>query len=205
MGILEMSIEAESWRLVLISSRVLSMVERFCKPRKSNLTAPWSSAYFIGYIDCSTPSFPVQTGITSRISWSMIITPAAWVPKWVFRSSSCRLNLIKRCSFSLPSAASSASSGTLASAWSSVIFKSFGTSFAILSASEYGKSSTRATPRTTAFALSEPKVDIWHTFLSPYFSRTCSITFSLPSTSKSISKSGRFTRYGLRNLSNSSP
>ena len=68
MGILEMSIEAESGRLVLIRSRVLSIVERFCKPRKSNLTAPWSSAYFIGYIDCSTPSFPVQTGITSRIS-----------------------------------------------------------------------------------------------------------------------------------------
>ncbi len=39
-GMRVMSTFAESVRLVLIKSSVLSMVERFCKPRKSNLTAP---------------------------------------------------------------------------------------------------------------------------------------------------------------------
>ena len=170
------------------------MVDRFCKPRKSNFTAPWSSAYFIGYIDCNVPSFPVHTGITSRISLSMIITPAARVPRWVFKSSSCLLKVINFFSFSLPSFARDDNSGTLFSASSSVIFKSFGTNFAILSACEYGKSNTLATPLTTAFAFKDPKVEIWQTFFSPYIWRTCSITLSLPSTSKSMSKSGRLTR-----------
>ena len=39
-GMRVMSTFAESVRLLLIKSSVLSIVERFCKPRKSNFTAP---------------------------------------------------------------------------------------------------------------------------------------------------------------------
>ena len=50
-----------------------------------------------------------------------------------------------------------------------------------------------------------PNVIIWDTFFFPYFLATYFNTSSLFSWQKSISKSGRVTLFGFRNLSKSKP
>ncbi len=78
-----------------------------------------------------------------------------------------------------------------------------GTNFANLSASFNGSRRTLATSLIADFAAIEPNVIILATRFSPYLSITHFKTFSLPSSSKSISISGMETRSGLRNRSKS--
>ena len=79
-----------------------------------------------------------------------------------------------------------------------------GISFAMPSQKLYGRSSTRPTSRTAAFAAIVPNVAICDTLSAPYFCLTYSITRSRLSWQKSMSKSGIDTRSGLRKRSNSS-
>ena len=77
--------------------------------------------------------------------------------------------------------------------------------FAIISPKPYGFPSILVTSLVTPLAAIVPRVPICATDFSPYFFCTYSITLSLPSIQKSISKSGKEGLSGLRNRSNRSP
>ena len=78
-----------------------------------------------------------------------------------------------------------------------------GTSLAILSASNNGKSRTLAVSLIEDFAAIVPNVIICATLFLPYFSTTQSITLDLPSSSKSMSISGNDILSGFKNRSKS--
>ena len=85
-----------------------------------------------------------------------------------------------------------------------VIPSSLGMDFASLSPNALGMSMTRQASRMEFFAFMVPKVTIWVTQSSPYFSVTYSMTRFLPSGSKSTSISGMDTLSGFKNLSKKS-
>ena len=95
--------------------------------------------------------------------------------------------------------------GCLDIAFSRVIPISKGIILEILSPRLYGFPSALVTSLTTPLAAIVPKVTIWDTASLPYFELTYSITLSLFSMQKSMSKSGIDILSGLRNLSKRRP
>ena len=74
-----------------------------------------------------------------------------------------------------------------------------------MSPKPYGLPNILVTSLITPLAAIVPVVPICATEFSPYFFWTYSMTLSLPSMQKSISKSGSDILSGLRNLSNNNP
>ena len=140
--------------------------------------------------------------MTPSSGWSAMMTPAAWTPALRQRPSS-RLPMSMICRTWPSDLYRSASSGTWASALSSVMPGTPGMSFVSRSVTGRGTPITRPTSLQTALAASVPKVMICATW--PYLPRTYSITFCRPSWQMSMSISGISLRLGSMNRSNSSP
>ncbi len=129
-------------------------------------------------------------------------TPAAWVEAWR-DSPSSRMETsssLRICGSVLYSAARS---GSASMAFLTVILRSSGTSLAMRSVSAKVMPRARPTSRTTAFAFIFPKVVIWATMSSPYFSPTYRMTSPRRRSQKSTSISGMDTRSMFRKRSNS--
>ena len=101
--------------------------------------------------------------------------------------------------------AACAKTGCSSFALSRVIPGANGIIFDILSPNAYGLPIALATSLTTALAAIVPNVAICDTASLPYLLLTYSITLSLFSIQKSISKSGIDILSGLRKRSNSKP
>src|SRR5882757_7317910 len=175
------------------------------RPRKSNLTRPIASTSSLSnWLTAASVPWAQYNGQKSVRRPGAISTPPACIPTLRVRPSSGRASsTISPASSS--AATASAKAGSSRNARSSVhgSVGLCGISLDSRSHFEYGKSSTRPTSRTTAFAPSVPNVAICATACAPYLCLTYSITRSLPSWQKSMSKSGIDTRSGFRNRSNS--
>ena len=156
------------------------ITDKFDKPKKSIFKRPSSSTCGPGYCVASGPFAETSRGINFTKSSGAITTPQACTPCERIVPS----NLIAKSITSLAVGLVSYSffksgSFTIASfsfTWCPITGS--GTNFAILSASAYGTSNTRATSRTAFFAIILPKVTILLTRPLPYFCVQYSITSS---------------------------
>ena len=158
------------WFLYTRSAASL-MTVNVLSPRKSIFKSPSSS--MVVMINCVVivPSDALDSGTYSSIAFCEITTPAACIEV-------CRGSPSKRFDISISVRTFSSdsymprSSGFICSAFSIVIFSSFGIIFAIVSQKLYGRSITRPTSRITPFAASVPNVTICETQSLPYFFTT---------------------------------
>ena len=155
-----------------ISSHALTITSRLRRPRKSILSRPSDSMSFIENCVTTSWSAPFCCSGTTLISGSApITTPAAWIESARVRPSSGSAR--SRISFATgsPSIALRSSPPGFRQSSSSCPGPS-GISFAILSTTPYGTSSTRPASRTAARAAIVENVMICATRSAPYFSRT---------------------------------
>ena len=158
------------WFLYTRSAASL-MTVNVLSPRKSIFKSPSSS--MVVMINCVVivPSDALDSGTYSSIAFCEITTPAACIEV-------CRGSPSKRFDISISVRTFSSdsymprSSGFICSAFSIVIFSSFGIIFAMVSQKLYGRSITRPTSRITPFAASVPNVTICETQSLPYFFTT---------------------------------
>src|SRR6266511_1568070 len=133
-----------------ISSTALSITSRLRRPRKSIFSSPSASMSPIGNCVTTSWSGPFCCKGTMFVSGSApITTPAAWIESArVSPSSGCASSTISFATGSLSIARRSSAPGLRHS--SSVCPGPSGISFAILSTTPYGTSSTRPASRTAA-------------------------------------------------------
>ena len=188
------------------------MMDKVFKPKKSILISPVSSmtepSYWVTSISSPVSlSFAVLTGTTSEISYRPMMTPQAWTPVLrTFPSSICAYFSVSRTNGSGPVAASFNSGTYSIASFSLNFFMSgilSGTNFAKRFASARGTFCTRATSLMADFVAIVPYVIICATRSAPYFSVTQRRTSPRPSSSKSVSISGKEIRSGFRKRSNS--
>ena len=177
-GILFMSIILP-WTFLMIRNACW-ITERFDRPKKSILSSPSSSTCGPGYCVASGPLAETSSGINLTKSSGAITTPQACTPCERIVPSSRIAKSITSFAVGLVSySCFKSGSFTIASfsfTWCPITGS--GTSFAILSASANGTSSTRATSRTAFFAIILPNVQILLTRPLPYFCVQYSITSS---------------------------
>ena len=155
-----------------ISPTALSITSRLRRPRKSIFSRPSAETVFIENWVTTSWSGPFCWSGTTSISGSApMTTPAAWIESWRMRpSSGFARSMISFAAGSVSYAFLRSEPGLRQSA--SVWPGPSGISFAILSTTPYGISSTRPASRTAARAAIVPKVMIWATRSRPYFSET---------------------------------
>ena len=154
-------------------------------------------------------------GTNSEISLGVIITPHAWIPVFL-RDPSNKLACFRVWAdkslelYNFFNSLTRLNSSVLNCDFRSISFFEkispsfiFGTSLEILSTSDNDKSSTLPVSLIDDLAAILPYVIIWATCCEPYLSTTYSITLFLPSSSKSMSMSGKLTLSGFKNLSKS--
>ena len=184
------------------------------KPRKSILSSPASSTTELSnWVTKKSESFALVIGTNSEISLGVIITPHAWIPVFL-KEPSKRLACFRVCAdkslelYNFFNSLTLLNSSVLSSDFNSASFFEkispnfiFGTSLEILSTSDNDRSSTLPVSLIDDLAAILPYVIIWATCWEPYLLTTYSITLFLPSSSKSISISGKLTLSGFKNLS----
>ena len=193
------------------------IIVKFFNPKKSIFRRPaFSTTLLSNCVTMRSESLELVIGIKLINGSGVIIIPQAWVPTFLTDPSSLiALFIVSACK---SSPLEKSINFFAFDNWSflTFFFKSLseklkilssdirsGTSLAILSASNNGKSNTLAVSLMEDFAAIVPKVIIWATFFLPYFSTTQSITLDLPSSSKSISISGREILSGFKKRSKS--
>ena len=192
--------------------------ERVFRPRKSILIKPvdsitWPSYWVTAHFKLGkSGSSAVETGTWSLIGLRLMIKPQACIPVPRMVPSSILAYLMVLRSRGSAEASASRSSGTHSRAFfkfslrglpSGASGRRSGIAFFSALARSSGNFSTRATSAIEFFIAILLYVMICAQFSAPYFSITHRSTLPRPSSSKSVSISGKFTRSGFRKRSKS--
>ena len=183
----------------------LSIIVSVLSPKKSNLTNPiFSTSSLSNCVSTEDESLSKYIGEKSASDPGAITTPPACFPMFLMPPSNLKDKFMISCTSS-SSLMACLSTGCLDIAFSRVIPISKGIILEILSPRLYGFPSALVTSLTTPLAAIVPKVTICDTASLPYFEVTYSITLSLFSMQKSMSKSGIDILSGFKNLSKRRP
>ena len=147
----------------------MSNIDRVFNPKKSNLTSPDSSVYFI--LNCVEAIFDLGSlynGIISTKGLSPITNPAACVAAFFNKPSNFK-EILNNCEISSPELIAANNFGSISRASFKVVGEAglLGINLHNSSTFAYGIPKTLPTSLNVPLACSEPKVIIWATRSSP--------------------------------------